>query len=966
MKKIIVLLWCLLLSWLAFANYVSVWKTIGIASLSNSWQIISWGVSYTNMNFSQTNFFSKNGRFVVFSSDSSQVVSWDTNGTWDVFLRDLDLGTTELISVSTTWAQGNRLSNTPMVSDDWRYVVFASESTNLVAWDTNNNRDIFMRDRLLGTTIRVNLSSAWAQWTQWTATQWYVTPDGRLVVFTTPQNSLIAWDTNSRLSWSDLFIRNLMSSTTTLWNINRTGIQSLWNNNDAVITPDGRFVLWSSRADNLVPWDTNGSTDVFLRDTLSWTTEIVSVNSSWQIVAGGGTPTSLLAQITPDWRYVIFRHLSSELVSWDTNGVEDIFVRDRVLWTTEMISLRDSSEQLTASASAPQISDDWRYVFFNTTDQNVLWWVSIWTGGVYMRDRLLGTTELVTRTDMFWFVNGWVSWLRFSSDLTRIAYIASTWATNLLSSVVDDNAGYDIYVAERRLLHLPAPTVIAPSSWDTLNINNVIFAGTWNSGYMVSLYATGITQPIRTWLVDELGQWETTPLQYTWWFETIIATQTYLTWRLVSSWSVVHVDYDMPSPVISGYSYATWWVVFSWLWFPWAIISVDIVWNISTGMASLIDGSWSLSLISWDGVYSWFVTQNIWNITSTWVTISFTIDTTPPADPLITYPLHQGTGVVLSWYFTGQWESGAIVYVLTNWVLYTWVISSGASWIVGPILWLSNDTEYTVQAYQKDAFWNQSDSVFHTYRTIWNAGGSSSWWSAPSGGWWWGWWWGGGDAPSIAPPPLPNVPPSAFPSINPGTTNQTWWSTWSIGGGVNGSGFFLAWFEWDDEMLSAVEFAYAYDLDRNNSETRASIYSSLTREELARIMVQYVKNADARGLTKRVSCNLRSYRDFRTISRWYASSVVEACQYWLMWIKTNQTQMELFNPRWFVTRAELSAVLSRFIYGNKYDIDDTNEWYRPHVNALAQGWIIKKLDNPMKIELRWFLFIMLQRLYEGK
>jgi hypothetical protein len=76
--------------------------------------------------------------------------------------------------------------------------------------------------------------------------------------------------------------------------------------------------------------------------------------------------------------------------------------------------------------------------------------------------------------------------------------------------------------------------------------------------------------------------------------------------------------------------------------------------------------------------------------------------------------------------------------------------------------------------------------------------------------------------------------------------------------------------------------------------------------------------------------------------------------------------MAVFNPRAFVTRAELSAVLSRFIYGNKYDIDSSNQWYKPHMDALYRGGYMKKLDAPMKIEQRGFLFIMLQRLYETK
>jgi hypothetical protein len=76
--------------------------------------------------------------------------------------------------------------------------------------------------------------------------------------------------------------------------------------------------------------------------------------------------------------------------------------------------------------------------------------------------------------------------------------------------------------------------------------------------------------------------------------------------------------------------------------------------------------------------------------------------------------------------------------------------------------------------------------------------------------------------------------------------------------------------------------------------------------------------------------------------------------------------MDVFNPRALVTRAELSAVLSRFMYGRKYDIDSSNNWFKPHMDALNRAGYMRKLDDPMKIEQRGFLFIILQRMHENK
>lgn len=100
---------------------------------------------------------SGSGRYVAFDSSASNLVSGDTNGSYDVFVRDRVAGTTRRVSVSTDGVQGDRGSGLPEISRDGRFVVFSSDATNLVPGDTNNQHDVFVHDVATGTTERVNV-----------------------------------------------------------------------------------------------------------------------------------------------------------------------------------------------------------------------------------------------------------------------------------------------------------------------------------------------------------------------------------------------------------------------------------------------------------------------------------------------------------------------------------------------------------------------------------------------------------------------------------------------------------------------------------------------------------------------------------------------------------------------------------------------------------------------------------------
>ncbi|HVE23873.1 MAG TPA: hypothetical protein VNC22_00645, partial [Sporichthya sp.] len=99
---------------------------------------------------------SRDGRYVVFASDASNLVPGDTNHRRDIFVRDVQAGTTTRVSLSGQGRQANLDSYNPSISDDGRYVVFDSFATNLVPDDLNREGDVFLRDVKAGTTTRVS------------------------------------------------------------------------------------------------------------------------------------------------------------------------------------------------------------------------------------------------------------------------------------------------------------------------------------------------------------------------------------------------------------------------------------------------------------------------------------------------------------------------------------------------------------------------------------------------------------------------------------------------------------------------------------------------------------------------------------------------------------------------------------------------------------------------------------------
>jgi subtilisin family serine protease/Tol biopolymer transport system component len=267
---------------------------------------------------------SAGGRYVAFSSYASNLVPGDTNGSEDMFVHDRATGETERVSIATDGSETERFtsSSMPSISADGRFVAFASGGSNLVAGDANNTTDIFVRDRAVGTTERVSVAGDGSEANSFSSDT-AISADGRFVAFGSFASNLVPGDANNS---ADVFVHDRATGATERASVASDGREGNGFTSGPAISADGRYVGFASGSTNLVAADTNEWWDIFLHDRATGATERVSIADN----GGEANEGSLTATtISRDGRHVAFASSASNLVPGDTNGQGDAFVRDR-------------------------------------------------------------------------------------------------------------------------------------------------------------------------------------------------------------------------------------------------------------------------------------------------------------------------------------------------------------------------------------------------------------------------------------------------------------------------------------------------------------------------------------------------------------------------------------------------------------------------------------------------------------
>ncbi|MGW3818677.1 TolB family protein [Streptomyces sp. NPDC005046] len=274
--------------------------------------------------------------------------------------------------MSSDGAQGNGGSFSPDISADGRTVVFDSVAPNLGAGSASD-AIIVRRDTGI---LRADVSTD-GEPSNGFSSEPVVSGDGRYVAFLSKATNLVADDTNGV---TDIFVRDLQTLTTRRVNLSSTGRQAVSEEdsplaadvgNRLAISADGRYVTFVSLASNLVPGDTNGHQDVFVRDLMAGTTTRASVGNQGQQALSENRSASISA----DGRYVAFGSFAANLVAGDTNRRPDVFVRDLVARATVRVNVSAGGDQAESEpgtwSGLPSISGDGRSVAFVSTAGNL-------------------------------------------------------------------------------------------------------------------------------------------------------------------------------------------------------------------------------------------------------------------------------------------------------------------------------------------------------------------------------------------------------------------------------------------------------------------------------------------------------------------------------------------------------------------------------------------------------------------
>jgi Tol biopolymer transport system component len=267
---------------------------------------------------------------------------------------------------------GSGDSVSPVISRDGRYVLFASAANNLLLIGANPitpvfppKMNVYLRDRTNGTTTLVSVNTSGAGGGDGDSFPVDISTNGQFVVFESLASNLAPGDTNGV---TDVFMRDLLHNTTTLVTVSTNGASANGRSRGSVMTPDGRYVAFVSEANNLVSGDTNGIPDIFVRDIVGGTTTLVTVGARGNFVSS----SSELPDITPDGRYVVFYSTATNLVSGvQTTG--EIYVRDLLNNITSLASANAHSIAQSVYGTNNticynhSISDDGHYVAFEAS-----------------------------------------------------------------------------------------------------------------------------------------------------------------------------------------------------------------------------------------------------------------------------------------------------------------------------------------------------------------------------------------------------------------------------------------------------------------------------------------------------------------------------------------------------------------------------------------------------------------------
>lgn len=424
---------------------------------------------------------SNDGRFVAFASTANNLVDNDSNGSTDVFRHDTTTGETIRVSVTSDGAQLNSWSIRPRISGDGNLIIFESSATNISQNDNNGQRDVFLHDTTTGNTVLISKTDSGVAGNDYSEDA-TISANGRYIVFASAATNLAPNDTTSL---GGLFMYDTATESMTRICVSLPPDATCGKQQ---ISADGRYVTFSSDANNLVPDDANQNSDVFLRDNLTGSTTIVSVSSSED--HGNDYSGSFYAPVSDDGRYVAFNSYATNLVINDENSYSDIYLRDMLLGITTRMTTNAAGVEADGPSYDVDMSSDGQYVVFTSNASNLVTDDNNTFQDYFVRDTTTGGIGRINvsasgeeaNIENFNINNG----LSISADGQSIAFVSG--ATNLVEN--DNNSQIDVFVRSLPLFEVP-PEEMTPEEQAVALVDEVLALTIPNNienSYLANLY----------------------------------------------------------------------------------------------------------------------------------------------------------------------------------------------------------------------------------------------------------------------------------------------------------------------------------------------------------------------------------------------------------------------------------------------------------------------------------------------
>ncbi len=378
--------------------------------------------------------FSADGTRVLFNSNASNLVAGDTNGTQDLFVKDLTTGEVTLVSGTAAGVVGNSFSFNGVFSADGTRVLFGSNASNLVAGDTNFAQDLFVKDLTTGEVTLVSGTAAGVVGNSFSFNGVF-SADGTRVLFESTSSNLVAGDTDFT---QDLFVKDLTTGAVTLVSGTAAGVVGNSSSFGGVFSADGTRVLFGSNASNLVAGDTDFTQDLFVKDLTTGEVTLVSGTAAGVFA----NDASFNGVFSADGTRVLFISNASNLVAGDTNFAQDLFVKDLTTGEVTLVSGTAAGVVGNSSSFGGVFSADGTRVLFFSNASNLVAGDTDFTQDLFVKDLMTGEVTLVSGTAAGVVGNGSSFGGVFSADGTRVLFDSTS--SNLVAD--DTNNMGDLFI----------------------------------------------------------------------------------------------------------------------------------------------------------------------------------------------------------------------------------------------------------------------------------------------------------------------------------------------------------------------------------------------------------------------------------------------------------------------------------------------------------------------------------------